>query len=117
MFCNLVANHAPKPIAKPAPGGIVLEDIPPLKYGQNDFLDDLFGRVLAALDRTGQAENTLVLYCSDHGDYCGEHGLFAKGIPCFRGAYHVPAVLRWPAVSSSTAYAGPTSAPCRRPTW
>ena len=33
----------------------------------------------------------------DSGDYCGEHGLFAKGIPCFRGAYHVPAVVRWPA--------------------
>ncbi len=61
------------------------------------YLDDIFGRVLAALDDAGQAENTLVLYCSDHGDYCGEHGLFCKGIPCFRGAYHVPAVVRWPA--------------------
>ena len=61
------------------------------------YLDDLFGRLLDALEGTGQQENTLVLYCSDHGDYCGEHGLFAKGIPCFRGAYHVPAVLRWPA--------------------
>lgn len=61
------------------------------------YLDDLFGRLLEALERSGQADNTLVLYCSDHGDYCGEHGLFAKGIPCFRGAYHVPAVVRWPA--------------------
>jgi arylsulfatase A-like enzyme len=61
------------------------------------YLDDLFGRLLDALERTGQAENTLVLYCADHGDYCGEHGLFAKGIPCFNGAYHVPAVARWPA--------------------
>ncbi len=61
------------------------------------YLDELFGRLLAALDRTGQADNTLVLYCADHGDYCGEHGLFAKGIPCFRGAYHIPAVVRWPA--------------------
>jgi len=61
------------------------------------YLDDLFGRVLNALVKTGQAENTLVLYCADHGDYCGEHGLFAKGIPCFQGAYHVPAILRWPA--------------------
>jgi arylsulfatase A-like enzyme len=61
------------------------------------YLDDLTGRVLAALEATGQAENTLVLYTSDHGDYLGEHGLFAKGIPCFRGAYHVPAVVRWPA--------------------
>ncbi|NQU42037.1 sulfatase-like hydrolase/transferase [bacterium] len=60
------------------------------------YLDDLFGRILDQLDRTGQRDNTLVLYCSDHGDYCGEHGLFAKGIPCFQGAYHVPAVVRWP---------------------
>jgi arylsulfatase A-like enzyme len=60
------------------------------------YLDDLFGQILAALDQTGQQENTLVLYCADHGDYVGEHGLFAKGIPCFRGAYHVPAVIRWP---------------------
>jgi arylsulfatase A-like enzyme len=61
------------------------------------YLDDLFGRLLEALERTGQSDDTLVLYCADHGDYCGEHGLFAKGIPCFRGAYHVPAVVRWPA--------------------
>ncbi len=60
------------------------------------YLDDLFGQMLEALERSGQARNTLVLYCSDHGDYCGEHGLFAKGIPCYRGAYHVPAVVRWP---------------------
>jgi len=61
------------------------------------YLDDLFGNVLTALEATGQAQNTLVLYCADHADYCGEHGLFAKGIPCFRGAYHIPAVMRWPA--------------------
>lgn len=60
------------------------------------YLDDLTGRVLETLEATGQAENTLVLYCSDHGDYLGEHGLFAKGIPCFQGAYHVPLVIRWP---------------------
>lgn len=61
------------------------------------YLDFLFGQLLEALERTGQAEDTLVLYTSDHGDYCGEHGLFAKGIPCFQGAYRVPAVVRWPA--------------------
>jgi len=60
------------------------------------YLDDMFGRILSALEESGQAEDTAVLFCSDHGDYCGEHGLFCKGIPCFRGAYHVPAVVRWP---------------------
>jgi arylsulfatase A-like enzyme len=53
--------------------------------------------MLLALEATGQAEDTLLVYCSDHGDYCGDHGLFAKGIPAFRGAYHVPAIVRWPA--------------------
>jgi arylsulfatase A-like enzyme len=61
------------------------------------YIDELFGRVLDALERTGQAGDTLVLFCSDHGDYGGEHGLFAKGIPCFQGAYRVPMVVRWPA--------------------
>ncbi len=60
------------------------------------YLDDMFGRILSALESSGQAENTVVLFCADHGDYCGEHGLFCKGIPCFRGAYHVPAVVKWP---------------------
>lgn len=61
------------------------------------YLDDLFGQTLMGLEHIGQAEDTLVLYVSDHGDYCGDHGLFAKGIPCFRGAYQVPAIIRWPA--------------------
>jgi arylsulfatase A-like enzyme len=65
-------------------------------YAYCAFLDDQLGEVLAALDATGQADDTLVLFCSDHGDYCGDHGLFAKGIPSFRTAYHVPAIVRWP---------------------
>ncbi len=66
-------------------------------WAQCTYLDELFGQLLQALDASGQRDNTAVLYCSDHGDYCGDHGLFAKGIPAFRGAYHVPAILRWPA--------------------
>ncbi len=61
------------------------------------YLDDHLGRIMAALEQTGQAEDTIVIYTSDHGDYCAEHGLFAKGIPCFQGTYRVPLVMRWPA--------------------
>ena len=60
------------------------------------YLDDMFGELLKVLEETGQADNTIVVYTSDHADYAGDHGLFAKGIPCFQGAYHVPAVIRWP---------------------
>ena len=59
------------------------------------YMDDLFGQVLRALDGSGQRENTVVIYLSDHGDYAGEHGLWTKGLPCFRSAYHVPAVVQW----------------------
>jgi len=60
------------------------------------YEDYLFGRVLDALEESGEAENTLVLYVSDHGDYTAEHGLWCKGLPCFEGAYRIPAVIRWP---------------------
>ncbi|MEZ4614511.1 MAG: sulfatase-like hydrolase/transferase [Caldilineaceae bacterium] len=37
-----------------------------------------------------------MIFLSDHGDYCGDHGLYLKGIPAFREAYHVPCIMRWP---------------------
>ncbi len=58
--------------------------------------DALLGEVLDALEETGQADNTLVVFLSDHGDYCGAHGLYLKGVPAFREAYHVPCIMRWP---------------------
>jgi len=60
------------------------------------YEDDLFGQVLNALEESGEADNTLVLYTSDHGDYMADHGLWCKGLPCFEGAYHIPAAVRWP---------------------
>ncbi|NLS79343.1 MAG: sulfatase-like hydrolase/transferase [Chloroflexi bacterium] len=65
-------------------------------YAYCTMLDMMFGEVLEALAATGQSDDTLVLRISDHGDYGGAHGLFAKGVPAFREAYHVPAIVRWP---------------------
>ncbi len=59
--------------------------------------DELLGEVLDALDASGQAGDTLVVFMSDHGDYVGAHGLYLKGVPAFREAYHVPCIMRWPA--------------------
>lgn len=58
--------------------------------------DELFGLLLDKLEELGQKENTLVLFVSDHGEYCGSHGLYCKGVPSFREAYHVPAIVRYP---------------------
>jgi arylsulfatase A-like enzyme len=60
------------------------------------YEDHLFGETLAALAETGQEEETVVMYLSDHGDYMAEHGLWCKGLPSFRSAYHIPALIRHP---------------------
>ncbi len=65
-------------------------------YAYCTMEDDLFGEVLDALDASGQADNTVIIFMSDHGEYCGDHGLYLKGVPAFRGGYHVPCIVRWP---------------------
>lgn len=63
------------------------------------YEDALFGQVIAALEASGQADNTIVVFTSDHGDYVGEHGLWCKGLPAFQSAYHVPLVIGGPGVA------------------
>jgi len=65
-------------------------------YAKLSMQDAIFGEMLQALEETGQAENTIVIYVSDHGDYHAAHGLWMKGVPSFQEAYHIPAVVRWP---------------------
>jgi arylsulfatase A-like enzyme len=65
-------------------------------WGYCSMMDDMFGEALAALDKTGQADDTLVIRLSDHGEYAGNHGLYAKGIPCFDEAYRYPLIMRYP---------------------
>ncbi len=60
------------------------------------YEDDLFGQVLSALKESGQYDDTVIIFLSDHGDYAGAHGLWAKGLPCFREAYSIPLMIRVP---------------------
>ncbi|MCK6627690.1 MAG: sulfatase-like hydrolase/transferase [Anaerolineae bacterium] len=67
-------------------------------YAYCSLVDDLVGGLLAVLAETGQADNTLIVFTSDHGDYAGAHRLFLKGIPAFEEAYRIPLVLSGPGV-------------------
>lgn len=61
------------------------------------YEDYLFGLLIEELKQHDDFDNTMVMYVSDHGDYNGEHGIWCKGLPAFKGAYHIPAVVHWPA--------------------
>ena len=54
------------------------------------------GRMLEALSRTGQRDNTVVIFMSDHGEMLGDHGLTAKGCRFYEGAVRVPLIVSWP---------------------
>jgi len=60
------------------------------------LLDAQLGRLLDRLDRLGLAENTLVIYTSDHGDLCGDHGMMDKHFIMYDSVVRVPLMARWP---------------------
>ena len=67
-------------------------------YGMVSLIDDQVGRVLTTLAATGLAENTVVLFTSDHGELLGDHGLLFKGPHHYDALLRVPAIMRWPGV-------------------
>lgn len=60
-------------------------------------VDENIGRLLAYLDDSGLAENTLVIYSSDQGFYLGEHGWYDKRW-MFEESLAMPFIIRWPGV-------------------
>ncbi|QDU90035.1 Choline-sulfatase [Pirellulimonas nuda] len=64
-------------------------------YASITFVDSQVGRVLDALQRTGLADNTIVVFTSDHGYHMGEHGHYQK-MTLFENAARVPLVIRLP---------------------
>jgi arylsulfatase A-like enzyme len=58
-------------------------------------VDDAVGRMLDYLDKSGLADNTLVIYTSDQGFYLGEHGWFDKRF-MYEESFRMPFLMRWP---------------------
>jgi len=65
-------------------------------YGMTSLMDREIGRILDHLDETGQAENTIVVFTTDHGHYLGHHGLSAKGAFHYEEGIKLPFIVRWP---------------------
>ena len=65
-------------------------------YAMIEEIDDQFGRILKTLEDTGQAENTIVIFMSDHGEMLGDHGIYHKGPYFYDCGMRVPLMIRWP---------------------
>jgi len=66
-------------------------------YAMVSLVDDETGRILAALADLGLADETVVVFTSDHGEMLGDHRLMLKGPMLYEPAVRVPLILRWPA--------------------
>jgi arylsulfatase A-like enzyme len=63
-------------------------------YSLISLIDREIGRILDTLDDTGQRENTIVVFCADHGDYAGEYSRMAKGWN-YDAIHRVPFIWNW----------------------
>ncbi len=94
-------RHAER--GKPHPDALWQGDLGPEKvhaarqgyYANVSFLDEQIGRVLAALEKRGWLENTLILFTADHGDMLGDHYLWRKTY-AYEPSARIPMLIRWP---------------------
>ena len=67
-----------------------------LSCGMIAMIDDAIGRILGQLAGCGLADDTVVIFTTDHGDFLGDHRLLLKGPAHFEGITHVPFIWAEP---------------------
>lgn len=65
-------------------------------YAMVSLVDAEVGRILDALEAEGLADDTLVVFTSDHGELLGDHRMLLKGPMMFDCSVRVPLIVRWP---------------------
>lgn len=65
-------------------------------YGMVSLLDHHVGRILDALDASGQAENTILVFSADHGELLGDHGFWYKSLVTYDESIRVPMIVSCP---------------------
>lgn len=65
-------------------------------YGMMTMLDKYVGKIVDHLDSLGLAEDTLICFTTDHGDFLGQHGLVWKAVHHYEDLLKIPMVVRMP---------------------
>lgn len=105
MAFQVMANF--KNIARPIPVD-TMRRARAAYYGALAEADISIGRMMEALERSGQADRTIVVYTSDHGDMQGAHGLWMKNV-LLEGAARVPLIVAGPGAAGGRTVDTPVS--------
>ena len=84
-------------------------DVPSLRnyYSQTTLIDDGVGQILATLQETGVADDTIVIYTSDHGSSLGHHGIWGHGLAAWPASAHRPSFNIPLIISAPGRWSGP----------
>ena len=77
-------------------------------YGLCSFVDYQVGRLLQALQNSGQADDTVIIYTSDHGEMAGNHGLWTKCV-MYEDSVGIPLIISGADVPAGVSSAQPVS--------
>ena len=87
--------HATIPLKENAHGQKHTDMMAAIYHAQTEWIDDCFGQLMDALEARGLADNTIVVFTSDHGEMLGSHGLRGKMI-FYDESVRIPCLIRWP---------------------
>jgi arylsulfatase A-like enzyme len=82
----------------PPQSDVQLRDMTANYYGMISLIDHTVGRILDTLQSKGDAEKTIVIFTSDHGDLLGDHGLYLKGPTLYEGVLRVGMIVTGPGI-------------------
>ncbi len=93
---NSVQNIKRADLGSYPPEHFSWKDIKACYYAMIEKIDDSLGKIVKALEESGQLDNTIIIFTSDHGELLGDHGLIYKGCRFFEALTHVPLIISWP---------------------
>lgn len=102
-------NFRAKLSRTPKQSEVQLREMTANYYGMISLIDHNVGRILSELDAQGIADNTIVIYSTDHGDLLGDHGLYLKGPTPYEALLRVAMIARGPGIAEGEVITEPVS--------
>ncbi|MFT5112658.1 MAG: arylsulfatase A-like enzyme [Parasphingorhabdus sp.] len=78
-------------------------------YNMIAFVDDGVGKIMQSLNDCGLAEDTIVIFTADHGEFLGDHGLYLKGPMHYDSLLRVGMIMRGPGIKENQIVSSPVS--------